>query len=346
MFIAVMVMVSFAFMIEASAQQKMAWRGGGGWGPGTPYARMYNPQTVEVITGEVASIDRIRPERGMSDGVHIIVKTDKETIPVHLGPTWYIENQDVKIAPKDKVEVKGSRITYDGKPALIAAEVKKGDEVLTLRDANGFPAWSGWRRGALEGGRLKESVAEQKRINRYFHAVVVPKLKPCWDQLQGKGTIEMKFRYEDNAKGEWAFKTLEGGKSNLPKGQDEAALACMQKAVTATSFPREKSDTGASYSINWDWPVPLPQDAAQRVERMLGSSGGAGTGCDGEGASARCVKCSGSSGDYSCPYVCVGYDSCTIPAPSPDPTVIRMCQQQGKCASGGPFGVVGGIIMY
>jgi hypothetical protein len=65
---------------------------------------------------------------------------------VHLGPGWYIENQDVKIAPKDSIEVKGSRIILDGKPAIIAAEVKKGDDVLVLRDVSGFPVWSGWRR--------------------------------------------------------------------------------------------------------------------------------------------------------------------------------------------------------
>jgi hypothetical protein len=82
----------------------------------------------------------------MSYGVHLVVKTEKETISVHLGPGWYIENQDVKIAPKDRITVKGSRIMFEGKPAIIAAEVKKDDEVLTLRDASGFPAWSGWRR--------------------------------------------------------------------------------------------------------------------------------------------------------------------------------------------------------
>ncbi|MEJ2365960.1 MAG: DNA-binding protein, partial [Deltaproteobacteria bacterium] len=57
-----------------------------------------------------------------------------------------IENQEVKIAPGDEIEVKGSRVTFDGKPAIIAAEVKKGNEVLVLRDASGFPLWSGWRR--------------------------------------------------------------------------------------------------------------------------------------------------------------------------------------------------------
>jgi hypothetical protein len=75
-----------------------------------------------------------------------MVRTDQETISVHLGPAWYVQRQDIKIVPGDKVEITGSRITYQGKPAIIAAEVKKGEEILKLRDENGFPAWSGWRR--------------------------------------------------------------------------------------------------------------------------------------------------------------------------------------------------------
>jgi len=107
---------------------------------------MYNPQTLETMSGEVVSIDKITPEKGMSYGVHVILKTIEGMISVHLGPAWYIENQDVKIVAKDTIEVKGSRITFEGKPALIAMEVKNGEDVLTLRDANGFPVWSGWRR--------------------------------------------------------------------------------------------------------------------------------------------------------------------------------------------------------
>jgi hypothetical protein len=107
---------------------------------------MYDPKAVETISGEVTVVDRITPVKGMSGGVHMNVKTDKETISVHLGPSWYLENQDVKIAAKDKVEVKGARTTFAGKPAIIATEVKKGDEVLKLRDDSGFPVWSGWRR--------------------------------------------------------------------------------------------------------------------------------------------------------------------------------------------------------
>lgn len=124
----------------------MKWKGSGGWGPGTRYSRMYDPKTVETISGEVVSVDKITPIKGMYYGVHLMLKTEKETISVHLGPGWFIESQDVKIEPKDKIEVKGSRITYKGKPAIIAAEVKKGEEILQLRDDTGIPVWAGWKR--------------------------------------------------------------------------------------------------------------------------------------------------------------------------------------------------------
>ncbi|HSC43837.1 MAG TPA: DNA-binding protein [Candidatus Binatia bacterium] len=143
---ATVTLLTTALASFAQPRPGMMWRGSGGWGPGTAYNKMYDPKTVETVSGEVASIDRITPNKGMTPGIHMNVKTDKETISVHLGPVWYIENQDVKIAPKDKIEVKGSRVTFGGKPVIIAAEVKKGDEVLQLRDESGFPVWSGWRR--------------------------------------------------------------------------------------------------------------------------------------------------------------------------------------------------------
>ena len=145
-------MAAIAFVgllsVEHSDAQRagVRWRGSAGWGQGTPYSKMYDPKTVETVSGEVVKIDTITPLKGMSAGMHMSVKTDKGEIPVHLGPSYFIENQDVKIAVKDKVEVKGSRVTFDGKPAIIAMELRKGDEMLKLRDDSGYPVWSGWRR--------------------------------------------------------------------------------------------------------------------------------------------------------------------------------------------------------
>jgi len=145
-FIAVISILSFFSFPESFAQGGMKWQGSGNWGPNTQYGRLYNPQTTETISGEVVSVGTITPIKGMSSGVHVMVKTDKETISVHLGPAWYIQRQDIKIALGDKVEITGSRISFQGKPAIIAAELKKGTEILKLRDENGFPVWSGWRR--------------------------------------------------------------------------------------------------------------------------------------------------------------------------------------------------------
>ena len=141
------VVVSVLFIVSvAFAQPWKGYRGSGGWGMGTQYQRMYNPATVETISGTVESVDKVTPMKGMYYGIHLLLKTDKETVSVHLGPEWYIERLDTKIEKGDKIEVKGSRVTFEGKPAIIAAEVKKGDNVLVLRDTAGIPAWSGWRR--------------------------------------------------------------------------------------------------------------------------------------------------------------------------------------------------------
>jgi hypothetical protein len=44
--------------------------------------------------------------------------------------------------------VKGSRITFGGKPAIVAQEMRRGGDVLAFRDATGLPLWrgrGGWR---------------------------------------------------------------------------------------------------------------------------------------------------------------------------------------------------------
>lgn len=137
---------SIGVITSSFGQQGMMWKGSEGWGAGSKYGRMYDVKTVGTISGEVVSVEKIRPMSGMSYGVHLKVKTAQETIAVHLGPSWYMEKQDLKIEPKDRIEVTGSRITFNGKPAIIAAKIVKGDDVLILRDEAGIPFWSGWRR--------------------------------------------------------------------------------------------------------------------------------------------------------------------------------------------------------
>jgi hypothetical protein len=67
---------------------------------------------------------------------------------VRLGPPRYLRRQGIEIKPGDEVEVTGA-VRPGGQRVLVAATVKVGDQVFTLRDAEGRGAWES--RGARRG---------------------------------------------------------------------------------------------------------------------------------------------------------------------------------------------------
>lgn len=145
--VALALSTTLCFASGSFAQRGMGRGGGSGGGGG-----MYNPNTVETVSGEVTSVVQVQGKgggrRGGGYGVHLMLKTDTGDISIHLGPGWYLDKQALKIAAGDRIEVRGSRTTFEGQPAIIAAEVKKGDQSLKLRDDSGLPAWRGQgRRG-------------------------------------------------------------------------------------------------------------------------------------------------------------------------------------------------------
>lgn len=103
--------------------------------------RNYNSATVESIKGTVLTVIKRTGNRG-EKGIHLTVKTSKETIDVHLGPDWFVSKK-IALAKGDKVEIEGSRITYSSKEVIIAKKIKKGNSVVILRNDYGTPVWSG-----------------------------------------------------------------------------------------------------------------------------------------------------------------------------------------------------------
>jgi len=97
--------------------------------------RLYDPNTVEVLYGKVANVDSLRPN------MQLRLDTDREEIVVHLGPSWYLLQQNFTLLPSDRISVTGSRVTIDGEPAIIAATIKKNNQTLKLRDDQGYPVW-------------------------------------------------------------------------------------------------------------------------------------------------------------------------------------------------------------
>lgn len=189
---------------------------------------------------------------------------------------------------------------------------------------------------------MERVVNTQQRINRYFHSDIMPKLKNCWSSVRGKGRISLKYTYA-KTRGRWFLSRLETKQSTLPTGQDAVAQKCMLEAVRGSSFAVEADEsTQNTFVLNWNWPVPFPANEAQLTRSMFAAKptggGAGGGGCDGEGTPASCSNCSKTS-PLTCKEVCVGYLECTTDFDG-------SCRASGKCASGGPFGVSGGLVIY
>ena len=103
--------------------------------------RDYDAKTVETIGGKVLSIENTTPAKRRGYWVQLMLQTEKETIPVQLGPAWYIDKQTPRLEANDTITVIGSRLTMDGRSAIVAADITKGNELLKLRDDNGMPVW-------------------------------------------------------------------------------------------------------------------------------------------------------------------------------------------------------------
>jgi hypothetical protein len=138
----VMAVLSILLAATASAQQGPGGRGDGGGMPGKGQ-RMYDPSKVETVSGEVVAVKELMFRNGMRKGIGLKLNTGSQTMFVHLGPQWFIEQQSVKIAAGDKVEVTGVKTVRREKEVFVAGEVRKGGEVLKLRDAGGVPLWAG-----------------------------------------------------------------------------------------------------------------------------------------------------------------------------------------------------------
>jgi hypothetical protein len=81
-------------------------------------------------------------QSGIPEMEHLTLKTKQEKLTVVLGPNCYLAKQDWKINLLDRLVVTGSRFNLEGRPALIAQEVKKGEQIMKFRDPSGTPLWA------------------------------------------------------------------------------------------------------------------------------------------------------------------------------------------------------------
>ena len=106
----------------------------------------YNSATETTVAGTVEEVKTVSPHGGGMGGLHLVLNTSTGPVEVQVGPTWYVSSRNVTFAKEDAVTLVGSKVTMSGREVLVAREITKGQQTLTLRTANGAPVWSGHHR--------------------------------------------------------------------------------------------------------------------------------------------------------------------------------------------------------
>ena len=96
-----------------------------------------------TVSGVVVSKTPPSGKQGLPYLVYLTLQNEAGQIAVFLGPNFFVDQLPVEIKELDRIQVTGSKVMWGGKPVILAAEVKKGDQVLKVRDHKGVPLWSG-----------------------------------------------------------------------------------------------------------------------------------------------------------------------------------------------------------
>ena len=136
--VGVIALWSFGVFVPSTV---FAQHGAGMHGPGSAQqqqAPAYETKSEATFTGTVADVNTGGPGRL----TQLLLKTVTGTVLIHLGPTLFLEAKSVEIREGDTLEVTGSRVTLGDAPVVLAREIRRGDNVWTLRDATGQPLWN------------------------------------------------------------------------------------------------------------------------------------------------------------------------------------------------------------
>ncbi len=108
--------------------------------PAAPKAPEYDPTAEVTIVGTIEDFHESKM-RGDHPGLHLIVKTETESVEVHACPVRFMKELDFALEKGDAVKVIGSR--PGGTGVVVAREITKGQTSLILRDKTGAPVWTG-----------------------------------------------------------------------------------------------------------------------------------------------------------------------------------------------------------
>jgi DNA/RNA endonuclease YhcR with UshA esterase domain len=101
----------------------------------------YDISAETKIKGVIDEVkDRNCPISGTM-GAHLMIKADGKVYEVHIAPTKFVKSYEVVFQKGDEIEIKGIKTTFQGVDAILAREIKRGNDDFVFRDPQGKPIW-------------------------------------------------------------------------------------------------------------------------------------------------------------------------------------------------------------
>ncbi len=103
-------------------------------------APKYDSATEAKLKGIVETF-QLDPPAGGKPVAYLVIKNGEDKTRIFLCPKSFLDEMSVTFSPGDDVQITGSKIKQDGADLVLAREVVKSGDTVTLRFTDGKPAW-------------------------------------------------------------------------------------------------------------------------------------------------------------------------------------------------------------
>ena len=102
----------------------------------------YDAKTEVTLSGTIEDVQTVPAKNGAPASEYLMLKTESGHVKVGLAPSDYWSKNGFALTKGASIEVTGSKMQSNGSEVVLARVVKEGEKTVTLRNAEGAPAWA------------------------------------------------------------------------------------------------------------------------------------------------------------------------------------------------------------
>ena len=112
------------------------------WAQAPANAPKYDVANEVTIKGVVDEVKDFQCPVSGGMGAHLVVKTDKGLVTVHLALSKFMSEYGLSFAKGDEIVVTGVKARVgDDENAILARKIERGNQTFVFRDKEGKPLW-------------------------------------------------------------------------------------------------------------------------------------------------------------------------------------------------------------